>query len=410
MSGRTAFALVLAVIGAVLGVPGLILLAGIVAAYGLLTRLWSRYGLRELRYERRLSTRRALVGDAVDLDISVWNRKLLPLPFLAADDHLTDGLPVRERGELDTDETGRRLLPNTWALAPFERVIRHFHLDALRRGRYELGPVLLRVRDVFGREANETQLPLPDALSVGPRSVPLAGPRRGQAPLGDRRARHSLVHDPALFGGVRPFMAGDSRRLVHWRASARIGRHVAKRFEPARGTAIVIALDVQTLPGAHWEMTWDDDAFEALCVAAAAIARESLREGAAVGFAAASFTGTPQRIAWLPPRAARGQAAALNEVLARIGPISSGPLGGLLTWLARRSPSGSTLVLLTARDPRPELPTLRRIARGAHPVEVVLLGATAAAALPALRSAGLRASHATLEPDWRSADALVVAS
>ena len=408
MSGRIAFAIVLALLGAVLGIPGLIVLGAIVAAYGTLTRLWTRYGLGELRYERRLSSRRALVGDAVDLDITVWNRKPLPLPFLAADDQLTDGLPVRERPELEADETGRRVLDNTWALAPFERVVRHFHLDAGRRGRYEMGPVALRVRDVFGRAASETRLELRDAVSIGPRIVPLAGAARGRAPLGQRRARHGLFHDPALLGGVRPFVSGDSLRTVHWRASARLGSPVAKRFEPAHGSTVIIALDVQTLPGAHWEMTWDDDAFEGLCVAAAAIARASLGEGAAVGFAAASFTGTPQRIAWLPPRASRDQAAALNDLLARIGPISSGPLGGLLTWLARRAPGGATIVLLSARDPRPELPTLRRLARGGHPVEIMLLG-DAAETLAGLRSAGIRATSAALDPNWRTADALVVA-
>jgi uncharacterized protein (DUF58 family) len=348
------------------------------------------------------------VGDAVDLDITVWNRKPLPLPFLAADDELTDGLPIRERPDLEADETGRRVLDNAWALAPFERVVRHFHLDAGRRGRYELGPVALRVRDVFGRAASETRLELRDAVSIGPRTVPLAGTARGRAPLGQRRARQGLFRDPALFGGVRPFMPGDSLRTLHWRASARLGAPVAKRFEPAHGSTVIIALDVQTLPGAHWEMTWDDDAFEGLCVAAAAIARESLREGAAVGFAAASFTGSPQRIAWLPPRASRDQAATLNDLLARIGPISSGPLGGLLTWLARRAPGGATVVLLSVRDPRPELPTLRRLARGGHPVEVILLGG-AGEALTGLRRAGIRATTASLDPNWRTADALVVA-
>lgn len=408
MSGRIAFAIGLAALGAVLGVPGLIIVAAIVAAYATLTRLWTRYGLGELRYERRLSSQRGLVGDTVDLDVTVWNHKPLPLPFLAADDHLTDGLPVRERPDLQTDETGRRLLDNAWALAPFERVVRHFHLDAGRRGRYELGPVSLRVRDIFGRAATEARLESIDAISIGPRTIPLQGAARGRAPLGQRRARQGLVPDPALFGGVRPFAPGDSRRTIHWRASARLGSPVAKRFEPAHGSTVIIALDVQTLAGAHWEMTWDDEAFESLCVAAAAIARESLREGAAVGFAAASFTGTPQRIAWLPPRASRDQAAALNDLLARIGPISSGPLGGLLTWLARRAPSGATVVLLTARDPRAEQPTLRRLVRGGHPVEVVLLG-DAGDALPGLRAAGVRATRATLTPDWRTADAVVLA-
>jgi uncharacterized protein (DUF58 family) len=181
MSGRAAIALATALAGAIAGVPGLLLVAAIILAHAALTRLWTRYGLTELSYERRLGTRRALVGDAIELDVTVWNRKPLPLPYLATDDHLTDGLPVRERPHLDLDETGSRVLDNAWSLAPYERVVRHFHLDAGRRGRFALGPVTLRVRDIFGRDASEARLPDEDAVSVGPRSLPMHGSSRGQS-------------------------------------------------------------------------------------------------------------------------------------------------------------------------------------------------------------------------------------
>ena len=59
----------------------------------------------------------------------------------------------------------------------------------------------------------------------------------------------------------------------------------------------MFVLDVQTLSGPAWEMSWDPDAFEALCVAAASLARAALDGGAAVGLAAAGFSGTAQRLA-----------------------------------------------------------------------------------------------------------------
>jgi uncharacterized protein (DUF58 family) len=85
-------------------------------------------------------------------------------------------------------------------------------------------------------------------------------------------------------------------RQVHWRASARLGTTVSRRFEPARGRQVVIALDVQTIEGPHWEMTYHDATFEGLCVAAASLARQLLAEGASCGVAA-SFTGTIQQLA-----------------------------------------------------------------------------------------------------------------
>ena len=169
--------------------------------------------------------------------------------------------------------------------------------------------------------------------------------------MGERRARRSLFVDPALYAGVRPFQPGDSLRRIHWRASARLGTAVSRRYEPARGREVLLALDVQTLPGPHWQMTWDDAAFEALCTTAASLARQLLDHGASVGLAAASFTGTPQRYAWLAPQASSSQLGRAGALLARIGPISSAPFGGLLTWLTRRLPPGATVMVLSARDP-----------------------------------------------------------
>ena len=99
MTGWTALALGMGLVGAVASVPGLLLLAVATFAYGATTRLWTRYGLTDLAYDRRLGTDRAVIGDSVDLDVAVWNRKALPLPWVAADDLVTDGIEVRERRE-----------------------------------------------------------------------------------------------------------------------------------------------------------------------------------------------------------------------------------------------------------------------------------------------------------------------
>ena len=63
------------------------------------------------------------------------------------------GRVVRERPLSIGDGRGGRVLRNAWTLAPFERVTRHFHVSAERRGVYELGPVGLSVGDLFAREA-----------------------------------------------------------------------------------------------------------------------------------------------------------------------------------------------------------------------------------------------------------------
>lgn len=198
-------------------------------------------------------------------------------------------------------------------------------------------------------------------------------------------------------------------RRIHWRATARLGTTVSRRYEPARGREVVIALDVQTIPGPHWEMTYDDEAFEGLCVAAASLARALLTDGASCGIAAASFTGTIQQVAYLAPQAAHGQLARSAEFLARIGPISSWDYPRLLTWLTRRFPPGGTVVTLSARHPRTYLQAMQRLARSGYRVEHVAFGADAAEHAAFVRRHGIAATSATLDPGWEEADALVVA-
>jgi len=323
---------------------------------------------------------------------------------------VTEGLTIRERPNLDrdTERIGGRILHNAWALAWYERVIRHFHLDDLRRGVYEFGPVRVRIRDILGRDAVTDELEMPASLVVSPRTVPVRHGRADTSLLGDRRARQSLFADPALYGGVRPFQPGDSLRRVHWRATARLGEPVSRRYEPARGREVVLAIDVQTIEGPHWELTYDDAAFEGLCIGAASLARRMLADGASVGVAAASFTGTPQRFAWLAPQASASQLARVGALLARIGPISSSPFGSMLTWLTHRVAPGATILVLSVRDPRGHLPALRRLVRGGYSVELIAGGEHAALHASTARTAGIRAAVSSLTPDWEHADAFVM--
>jgi uncharacterized protein (DUF58 family) len=268
--------------------------------------------------------------------------------------------------------------------------------------------VRIRVRDILGRDAVDTQVDMPATLVVSPAILPVRRAGRETSPIGERRARRSLFVDPALYGGVRPFQPGDSLRRVHWRASARLGTPVSRRYEPARGREVVIALDVQTLPGPLWEMTWDEAAFEGLCVTAASLARRLLDDGASVGIAAASFTGTPQRFAWLAPQASPSQVGRVGGLLARIGPISSAPFAGLLTWLTHRLAPGGTVLLLSVRDPLTFLAPARRLARSGYSVELVAAGESAPTHAAAARAGGLSATAATMSPTPEHPDAVVL--
>jgi uncharacterized protein (DUF58 family) len=410
MAGWAALAGLMVLIGVIASAPGLLLVAALTVGYAALTEVWTRFGTDRLEYERRLGTDRAVAGDSIPLDITVWNRKSLPLPWVSGEDRVAEGLGIRERPDMPRDDQrqGTLLLRNEWALGWYERVVRHFHVDNVRRGSYRFGPAGLGVRDMVGRMAVEEQRAEEESLLVAPAMVGLRQAELASSPLGERRARHSLTVDPALFAGVRPFQPGDSLRQVHWRATARLGSTVSRRFEPARGRDVVLVLDVQTIDGPSW-LPWDEAAFEGICIIAASLARQLLADGASVGVAAASFSGSSQKFAWLAPRASLAQLPRIGELLARVRPVASAPLGGLLGWLTTRAPSGSRLMLLSARDPEPLLATLRRLRRGGFEVQLVACGEEPDDAARSARMARVPAMTARVDPGWELPRAVVLA-
>ncbi len=411
MSGWTLLGLAMLLVGAALSAPGLLLVGGLTLLSRWLTTLWSRYGLASIAFDRRLGSDRAVWGDEVPLEVEVWNQKLLPVPLLQVDDHVTDTLRVHGHRLAASDRPGQAALQNAWSLLWYERVIRHLVVDARRRGVFTFGPVRLTVSDLFERGTNAEERELPAQLLVRPRTVPVrsAGPAR--APLGSARTRASLFSDPSRFAGVRPYQPGDPRRRIHWRASARLGEPVSRRYEPVHERHVLLAVDLQTVPGPHWLMLFDDEQVEALCVAAASLGRRFLSEGAACGLLIGNQMAGGRRWAFLPPAAASGQLGRLEDLLARVQPIVSLPFEELLRVVPRRLVPGGTVVVLGARDPRPYLEPLRRLERSGYAVRYHAFGAaddrtawTAAAA-----SAGIGGGAATLEPGWRDADALVLA-
>ena len=221
--------------------------------------------------------------------------------------------------------------------------------------------------------------------------------------------RAGLTEDPARFAGVRPYAPGDPLRRIHPRASARLGRPVTKRFEPSRDREVLIALDVQTEHGPAWDVTFDDDAVESLYVVAASIARSLAAERSAFGIAAAGYTGAEARLAHIPISAAPRQAERVLDLLARLSSHASAPFERLLVFVHRVARPGTTVLLVTARDPTPFAAHLRRIERAGCRVVVVACGRRAASDAARARGQGFVARNARLDGPWRTAEQLVVA-
>jgi hypothetical protein len=173
---------------------------------------------------------------------------------------------------------------------------------------------------------------------------------------------------------------------------------------------VLLAVDLQTVPGPHWLMLFDDDQVEGLCVAAASLARRLLREGAACGLLLGTQLAGGGRWAYVPPALAAGQLGRIEDTLARVQPIVSLPFERLLTVVPRRLAPGGTLLVLSARSPGDALEPMRRLARSGYAVRHVAMGPDRRSHAADASAAGIEARIGQLDPDWRGADALVLSA
>ena len=405
--GPAAIAAVLLILaGVVSGAGGLILigvLSGLVLA---VQSVWSRYGLRALTYERRLSAPRVRWGETIDLDLVLRNAKVLPLPWLQIDDVVTDGADIGGRKLPPSPHRGFGVLRSTWSVGWFERVTRRLRVVGSRRGTYVFTTAEVRVADLFGRTTRTEERAIETVYRVVPRIVAVRSAAQRSPSPGASRAITGLVEEPSLFAGVRPYQPGDHPRRVHWKATARLARPVSRRYDAARERTVVLAVDMQTLGGPSWMLNWDDDLVEGVCVAALSLARSWIGDGVAVGFALNAFTDRPQRFVFAPPSAAPRQIAAIADLLAAASPYPSLPYTTLLADLARRAPLGCSIVALSCRDPAEFAPILRRLGTIGYQVSHASFGPNAIERSGRARALGVASAGYRLDPDWETADAL----
>jgi uncharacterized protein (DUF58 family) len=91
--------------------------------------------------------------------------------------------------------------------------------------------------------ARRRMVPLARPLAVGPRAIPVNVAFPELYPVRpEGGGRPSVTGD--VVRGVRPYVPGDPRRWVHWRASARVGDLVVKEVEDAGAPRLILVLNL----------------------------------------------------------------------------------------------------------------------------------------------------------------------
>ncbi|OGO39361.1 MAG: hypothetical protein A2147_10420 [Chloroflexi bacterium RBG_16_57_8] len=367
-------AALLLVLAALLRQGSLLLVSSLLFMLYGVAQIWAKYSLRRLEYSRHLSTTRAFYGDEVTFEVSLSNRKVLPLPWVQIEEELDEQLHLPDAvATSPSHRPGRVVLKNLMPLGWYHRVKRIYPLRCTKRGYFAFGPTRIQTGDYFRFRVKEMEVEDPVYLMVYPRIVPLNRLGiRSRDPFGDLRLRRHLFQDPVRVASVREYAPGDPMKRINWKASARVGRLQTKVFEPTTSMDLAIFLDVRTVRQPFWgEVT---QLLETGTIVAASVASHLVEKGYRVGLYVNHPFPDSGRLIKLPPSGQPDQLQHILEALAMVGQTESVAIdkfvrqeGGDLPWV-------STLVVVTAVPTPALLDTLAGYHRMGRPVALVVIG------------------------------------
>ncbi|MET7470599.1 DUF58 domain-containing protein [Micromonospora sp. NPDC005222] len=232
-----AAAVAAAISAGILGEKDLLRVAVLLAVLPLLAAAYVGRSRYKLACNRSLEPHRVPVGASSRVVLRLQNLSRLPTGTLLLEDRLPYALGSRPRVVLER-------------LGAHQASSVAYTVRADVRGRYEVGPLVIRLTDPFGLCELTRSFPSTDHLTVIPQVTPLPSVRLpGEyAGSGDSRARSVAVHgeDDAA---TREYRRGDDLRRVHWKSTARTGELMVRREEQPWESRATVVLD--TRAGGH---------------------------------------------------------------------------------------------------------------------------------------------------------------
>jgi uncharacterized protein (DUF58 family) len=214
-----------------------------------------------------------------------------------------------------------------------------------QRGRYRLGPVRISTKFPLGLLKRTWVVDCPGSLLVYPRTGTLSRKwrqRQQQLALGAESASQRHGQQEGDFHSLREYRAGDSRRRIHWRTSARMGKLMVQQYEQHQSNDLALFLDLW-LPRDATPEQYEN--LERAISFAATIVMDQCRRGA--GYLVLGLAGAEVR--HTSSVASRGFMRDALEMLALAQPTSGDTLPQLLADAIHRVRPGGDAVIIGTR-------------------------------------------------------------
>ncbi|HUC57094.1 MAG TPA: DUF58 domain-containing protein [Streptosporangiaceae bacterium] len=217
----------------VLGSDAMISVGAMLICLPLFSALVARRARYQLRCTRAIVPPRVAPGQPARVAVRLENVSRISTGLLLAEETIPYSLGARPRYVINGIERGG------------SREI-SYQLRSDVRGKFSIGPMRIRIADVFGLVELTANFASTSTLTVTPKVVPLTSSsvNGSWSSDGDGRTRMTAAagDDDVI---PRAYRVGDELRRVHWRSTARYGELMVRREEQRWQDRAVLILDTR---------------------------------------------------------------------------------------------------------------------------------------------------------------------
>lgn len=321
---------------------------------------WSNRVNRKLICKRDF-TMRAFPDEIVKVNIRLINGSRFPLVYARIHEAMPDGVSLR-------------IFHKVVTLGPKQSIDLKYELAAIKRGYFQLGPLMVTTGDLMGFNKEKSVNLKSDPLIIYPRIYALNElGLPSHAPLGTKKFHQPIFEDPSRPTGKREYQSGDSLKRIDWKSSAISGRLQVKLFDAAIALETVIFLDLDIN---NYGTKRKFDATELAISTAGSVSNWIINQRQSVGLFTNGYDASEPELAspGLPPGKSKGHLMHILEILAGLKTSQDESIANLINRQRVELSWGSTVILISGNLNEESFNALINSRRAGVDVVVILCG------------------------------------
>ncbi|HHY23886.1 MAG TPA: DUF58 domain-containing protein [Clostridiaceae bacterium] len=279
--------------------------------------LFKHTAFKKLEYKCGFSVNEAHEGDEIYLIETIYNKKLLPVPWLKVEINSSKWLEFAETRSVIAQEN--RYVTSSFFLKSYQKVTRRWKLKCLKRGVFCIDTVTLITGDLLGNASDSIPVDINAVIQVYPQTINLEETFMPVSYLqGDTIVKRWINEDPFIISGTREYTTRDPMNKIHWSSTARMGRLMVRQNDFTSQYGLSVILNIQSIENEYFDAVYKDF-IELGIKAAATIFDKALRNGTPARLATngSTFDGGRQMV-YTQEASGRSHISSLLSILARL--------------------------------------------------------------------------------------------